>query len=479
MTNTTKQYKIYCAGKFITTENILKVEEPYTQKIFAETFLATEKHFEDATQSAVSVQAKMAKLSTYKRYIILKEIAEKMTERKTEISLALSQESGKPMMYAMGEVDRAIQTFVIASEEAKRIPGEELMRLDWTPAGEGKMGIIKQFPVGPVAAIAPFNFPLNLAVHKLAPAIAAGCPIVLKPASSTPLSCLLLAEIIDETDLPKGAVSIIPMDRQTGNKLVTDNRYKLLTFTGSPVVGWKMKEQAGEKKVVLELGGNAGVLITKSADIQKALPACLMGGFSFSGQICIHAQRYFVHESHFDEFIALMKTAVEGLKVGDPTKENTEFSAMIDENNAIRMEKWVNEALDLGAKLITGGKRDKTFYAPTILTNVSTQAKVVAEEAFGPVVVIEKYSKFSDALENLNSGKFGLQAGIYTQDITELTTAFNTLEVGGVIHNNVPTFRVDHMPYGGVKQSGLGREGVKYAMADMLEPRVLVMENLG
>jgi glyceraldehyde-3-phosphate dehydrogenase (NADP+) len=472
-------YKIYCAGKFIETSQSLTVQQPYTQEIFAETFLAGEDEFEEATKAAENTRDEMATMPTFQRYEILKEIAEKMTEKKMHIASVLAEESGKPLMYAIGELDRAIQTFVIASEEAKRIPAEELIRLDWTKAGEGKMGVVKQFPVGPVAAIAPFNFPLNLAVHKLAPAIAAGCPIVLKPASSTPLSCLELAKIIDETALPKGAVSILPMNRETGNKLVTDDRYKLLTFTGSPVVGWKMKEQAGEKKVVLELGGNAGVVISESSDIQKALPACLMGGFAYSGQICIHAQRYFVHESKFDEFVAQMKTGVESLKIGNPTDEGVEFSAMIDENNAIRMEEWVQEALDLGATLITGGKRKGTFYAPTILTNVPTNAKVVAEEAFGPVVVIEKFTDFPEALEQLNAGKFGLQAGIYTEKIAELTQAFNTLEVGGVIHNNVPTFRVDHMPYGGVKQSGLGREGVKYAMMDMLEPRVLVMDGLG
>ncbi len=474
-----QKYPIYCAGSFIETPQALFVEEPYTQKKFAQTFLAGDKEFERATQSAEKVREEMVTMPTYKRYTILKQIADTLEERKKQVALILSQEAGKPFFYAHGEVERAVQTFRIASEEAKRIPGEELIRLDWTKAGEGKMGIVKQFPVGLVGAIAPFNFPLNLAVHKIAPAIASGCPIVLKPASSTPLACLELAKIIDETDLPKGAVSILPMDRITGNKLVTDSRYKLLTFTGSPVVGWKMKEQAGEKKVVLELGGNAGVVISESADIEKALPSCLMGGFSYSGQICIHAQRYFVHESHFEKFILLMKQGVEGLKIGDPTDESVQFSAMIDENNAIRMEEWVNEALEMGATLITGGSRNGTLYAPTILSNVPKTAKVVAEEAFGPVVVIEKFSDFSHALDELNAGKFGLQAGIYTEKISELTQAFNTLEVGGVIHNNVPTFRVDHMPYGGVKQSGMGREGVKYAMMDMLEPRVLVMDTLG
>ena len=325
-----------------------------------------------------------------------------------------------------------------------------------------------------MAGIAPFNFPMNLAVHKIAPAIAAGCPIVLKPASSTPLSCLALAQIIDKTDLPKGAVSILPMDRTNGNKLVTDPRYKLLSFTGSPVVGWKMKEQCGEKKIVLELGGNAGVIVAESANLDQALPGCLMGGFSYSGQICIHAQRYYVHESKFDNFMARMKLGAEKLKVGDPCKEDTRFGAMIDEKNAIRVETWVKEALDMGAELVTGGSRKGTFYAPTILTKVPKEAKVVEEEVFGPVVVIESFSEFSEAIAAVNYGKFGLQAGVYTESISELNQAFDQLEVGGVVHNSVPTFRVDHMPYGGVKQSGLGREGVKYAMADMLEPRILV-----
>ena len=473
-----QEYKIYVAGEFMTTEIELLVENPHKLENFAKTYLAGEAEFEKATIAAENTREIMANLPSFKRYKILKEIAEKLTARRENLAKIMAQESGKPMIYSLGEIDRAVQTFVVASEEAKRIPGEELMRMDWTPAGNKKMGIIKQFPIGPVAGIAPFNFPLNLAVHKIAPAIAAGCPIVLKPASSTPLSCLELAKIIDETALPKGAISILPMNRTVGNKLVTDNRYKLLTFTGSPVVGWMMKEQAGEKKVVLELGGNAGVIISESADIQKALPGCLMGGFSYSGQICIHAQRYFVHESKFDEFIEQMKTGVETLKIGAPTEDDVQFSTMIDEKNAIRMEEWVNEAINLGGKLITGGIRDKAYYAPTILTNVPQKAKVVAEEAFGPVVVIEKFTKFEDAINNLNDGIFGLQAGVYTQDIDELNLAFNKLEVGGVIHNNVPTFRVDHMPYGGIKQSGLGREGVKYAMMDMLEPRVLVVDGL-
>ena len=473
-----KIYKIYVAGEFKETTQVLPVENPHTQEVWAQTYLAGVSEFEAATGAAESVRETMANLPTYKRFEILKQISEKLTEKREALAIILAQESGKPMMYSLSEIDRAAQTFLIAAEESKRIPGEELMRMDWTAAGEGKMGIVKQFPIGLVAGIAPFNFPLNLAVHKIAPAIAAGCPIVLKPASSTPLTCLELAKIVDETGLPKGALSILPMDRKTGNLLVTDPRYKLLSFTGSPVVGWKMKDDAGEKKVVLELGGNAGVIISETADIAKALPSCLMGGFSYSGQICIHAQRYFVHESKFDDFISQMKSGVEKLKTGDPIDETVQFSSMIDEKNAKRMEAWVNEAVDMGAILVTGGIRKGTYYAPTILTQVPVEAKVVAEEAFGPVVVIEKFYNFEEAIEKLNAGKFGLQAGVYTNSVQEINQAFNQLEVGGVIHNNVPTFRVDHMPYGGVKQSGLGREGVKYAMADMLEPKILVMETL-
>jgi acyl-CoA reductase-like NAD-dependent aldehyde dehydrogenase len=468
------EYKIYLAGEFKTTDQKLPVENPHTQKVFATTYLAGNTEFEIATQAAVKSQKTMATLPAYKKYEILRSVSDQLRTQKEKLAHILAQESGKPLIYALAEIDRAAETFLIAAEEAKRIPGEEHLRLDWTPAGENQVGIVKQFPIGPVAGIAPFNFPLNLAVHKIAPAIATGCPIVLKPASSTPLSTLELAKILDQTGLPKGAVSILPMDRNTGNQLVTDPRYKLLSFTGSPVVGWKMKQDAGEKKVVLELGGNAGVIIAQSANLEKSLPSCLMGGFSYAGQVCIHAQRYFVHESKFDDFTQAMKKGVESLTSGDPTEKSTQFSAMIDEKNAQRIESWVEEALELGAEMITGGPRKGTYYPPTILTSVPKQAKVVAEEAFGPVVVIEKFKHFQEALNQINAGKFGLQAGVYTEQIDELQQAFDQLEVGGVIHNNVPTFRVDHMPYGGVKQSGLGREGVKYAMMDMLEPRVLV-----
>jgi len=308
----------------------------------------------------------------------------------------------------------------------------------------------------------------------VAPAIAAGCPIILKPASSTPLSSLELARIIDRTALPKGAVTILPMDRQTGNLLVTDARFELLSFTGSPEVGWKMKEQAGKKRVVLELGGNAGVIITAGTDLDRALPRLLMGAFAYSGQVCIHAQRFFVHRSLFADFCRKMAARAEGLKWGDPTDPTTDISTMIDRSNTARMAEWLAEAVAGGAKVIAGGHEREGIFAPTILTDVPRDARVCADEVFGPIITVDPFDSFPDAIDSLNDSRFGLQAGVYTDSIAEMDMAFERIQCGGVILNDVPTFRVDHMPYGGIKDSGLGREGVKYAMRDMLEPRLLV-----
>lgn len=464
---------IYVGGRFIKTAHELTVRNPFNGTIVATTWLAGIPEFELAVKAAQAARLPMQNLPAYKRYEALMYVRKRLTERRGEFGQTIMQESGKPIRYALGEVDRSIQTFTVAAEESKRLP-REYISVDWTPAGEKKEGLIRYFPAGIVAGIAPFNFPLNLAVHKIAPAIAAGCPVILKPSSTTPLSTLLLAEIIDETDLPKGAVSILPMDRETGNILVTDPRFALLSFTGSPEVGWKMKAAAGKKKVVLELGGNAGLIVTKSADISDALAKCIVGAFSYSGQVCIHTQRILVHHELFDEFSNRFSAMVQNLKIGDPELPETEISSMIDEANAIRVENWINEALQAGAKLICGGKREGTLVSPTVLTNTSDSMRVCSEEVFGPVVTLESYDNFVNALSQLNNTRFGLQAGIFTNEISKMNLAFETLEVGGVIINDTPTFRVDHMPYGGVKDSGLGREGVKYAMMDMLEARILV-----
>ena len=466
-------FKIYASGKFLTSDREIEVINPYNGETVARTYLGDENLLEEAVQKAESVAEVMKELPSWKKYRILMQIATVLKENLDDFARLLSLESAKPLKYAVGEINRAIQTFTIAAEESKRLP-KEYIDLDWTPPGENKEGVVRYFPVGLVAGISPFNFPMNLAVHKIAPAIASGCPIILKPSTSTPLSTLKLAQIIDKTALPKGAVSIIPMDRKTGNRLVTDSRFKLLTFTGSPAVGWKMKREAGKKKVVLELGGNAGVIVTGSADMELAVKKCTVGGFAYSGQVCIHAQRIYVHKSVFDEFSNRFILEAQKLKVGDPLEPDTDISSMIDENNAIRVQEWVDEAVAGGAKILTGGKRKGTYFPPTVLSETHKEMKVCSLEVFGPVVTLEPYDNFDDAVKYVNEGRFGLQAGVFTNSIEEMNFAFRNLDVGGVIINDVPTFRVDHMPYGGIKDSGLGREGVKYSILDMTEPKILV-----
>ena len=468
-----EEFKLYLAGKFVTTSSEIEIHNPYKESAFAKTYLAGKEELETAIVAAQKIEKTMRDLPSFQRYEILMQIAQGLRDERDEIAQILSDESGKPMRYAKGEIERSIQTFTVAAEEAKRLPGE-VMSLDWTPAGKGKQGIVRYFPVGLVAGISPFNFPMNLAVHKIAPAIAAGCPIILKPSTNTPLSTLALAKIIDRTSLPKGAVSILPMSRSEGNQLVTDDRFKLLSFTGSPHVGWLMKAQAGRKKVLLELGGNAGMVVTKSTDINLAVNKALIGGFAYSGQVCIHAQRIYVAKEIFDEFAKEFVTKVNALKVGDPTEDSTEISAMIDENNAKRVEAWVNEAIEDGAKVLCGGNRKGTFYEPTVLSDTKPKMKVCALEVFGPVVTLESFENFEDVIDEVNESEFGLQAGIFTNRIDEMDYAFNNLEVGGVMINDSPIFRVDHMPYGGIKDSGLGREGLKYAIQEMMEPRILV-----
>ncbi|MBK9285979.1 MAG: aldehyde dehydrogenase family protein [Sphingobacteriaceae bacterium] len=468
------EYKIYCGGEFISSSDTLPVTNKYTGEVIAQTYLADTNILNKAINSAVLVKAACFHLSSFQKEKILLSITQKLENNINVISELLCMESGKPIRLATAEVKRSIQTFKIASEECKRIP-HELLDLDWTENGKNKTGIVKHFPIGIVAGISPFNFPLNLAVHKIAPAIAAGCPIILKPASNTPLSTLFLAKLINETELPKGAVSIIPMNRITGSLLVDDERINLLSFTGSPEVGWDLKSKCGKKKVVLELGGNAGVIISQKVDVDAIINKCINGAFAYSGQICIHAQRFIVHESNYDAFILEMKKAAMNLKTGDPLNSETDLGPMIDETQAKRVELWVNESIKQGATLIYGGKRTNTFYEPTILTNTTIKMKVNAEEIFGPVICIEKYSgEIDEAIRQLNDTKFGLQCGIFTDSIEELEKVFKNALVGGVIHNDVPTLRFDHMPYGGIKESGLGREGVKYAMMDMLETKILV-----
>lgn len=468
-----EQQKFYLAGKWHSSNSLINVINPHTNKIISVVSEANKEDLNKAILLAEKSQQKLKELSSYERFEILNFISSTIKQNEKKLSELLSKESGKPIKYALGEINRASQTFLIAAEETKRLP-KEYISLDWTEKEKGKEGVVKYFPIGVVGGICPFNFPLNLVAHKVAPAIASGCPIIIKPSSTTPLLALELAKIINQTRLPKGAFSVLPMNRETGNMLVTDERIKLLSFTGSPEVGWEMKKNAGKKKVVLELGGNAACIITSSANIKAAIEKCIIGGYAYSGQVCIHTQRIYIHESIFNSFIKDFIKRIKNLNYGNPLKSNTDISDMIDEKNAIRVEKWISEAQKQGAKILFGGKRKKNYIEPTVISGTNKKMKVNSEEVFGPVVIIEKYKSFSEAVKLVNDTPFGLQAGVFTNQQNEIKQAFEEIEAGSVIINDTPTFRVDHMPYGGVKDSGLGREGIKYAILDMMEPKLLV-----
>jgi glyceraldehyde-3-phosphate dehydrogenase (NADP+) len=351
----------------------------------------------------------------------------------------------------------------------------ETIPLDIHPASKGRTGITRRFPIGPIAAISPFNFPLNLAAHKISPAIAAGCTVVLKPPSKDPLTMLTIAEIIDGTGLPEGAVSILPMTRELGDRMVADDRFKLLSFTGSPGVGWRMKERAGKKKVVLELGGNAGVIVDASAKLDWAVARAVAGAFTYAGQVCISVQRMFIHESIFDTFLERFIEGARALKVGDPLDPETQLGPMVDASQAQRTERWVDEAVAMGGRVLLGGKAEGSFFPPTVLVDTPKEAQICSNEAFAPVVVAFPFADLGEAIREVNDSLYGLQTGVFTNDLDHAWQAFNELEVGGVIVNDVPMYRIDHMPYGGVKDSGLGREGLRWAIEDMTELRIMVL----
>lgn len=468
-----KSTPYFAAGRFRAEGDRMKVMNPYTGKQVGSVVLAGPEVLDGCIRAGMDALEVLSDTPLHQRSQWLAAIAGEMENSRETLAEILMQESGKPIRLAMGETDRAIQTFRIATQEVLRQPGE-YMPVDWTPAGEGKEAWIRHFPAGIVAGISPFNFPLNLSAHKIAPALAAGCPIILKPSSSTPLSALAMAGAIQAAGLPAGSVSVLPMKREHGDLLVTDPRFAVLSFTGSPEVGWSMKSRAGKKKVILELGGNAGVIITPSSDLDLAVNKCVSGGFAYSGQVCIHTQRIFVHREVFDAFSTAFVKAVNRLKAGDPADQNTDISVMIDEANAIRVASWLEEATREGATILTGGQRQGSYLEPTVVTNTKPHMKICELEIFGPVVTLEPYDTLDEAIGWINEGRYGLQAGIFTRHIDEMNQAFRNLQVGGVILNDVPTFRVDHMPYGGVKDSGMGREGVRYAMLEMMEPRILV-----
>ena len=471
----TKPHPIFLAGRWVESPDVLVVENPADASAPAgTTYNATEAQYEEAVEAAVAAFEVTRVLPAYERGRILREISAGIKGRREELARLIALEAGKPIRDAFVEVDRASLTFRLGAEEAERMTGE-VIPLDLLPASKDRVGITRRFPIGPIAGISPFNFPLNLAAHKIAPAIATGNPIILKPPSKDPLTMLTVAEIIEAAGPPAGSVSILPMTRQLGDRMVADPRFKLLTFTGSPSVGWRMKERAGKKKVVLELGGNAGVIVDKTADLDWAVKRCLVGAFAYAGQVCISVQRMFVHEDVWEPFMDEFVAGARALKVGDPLDPTTDLGPMVDANAAGRTQRWVDEAIAMGATVLLGGVADGTFFPPTILTDVPMHAQVCSNEAFAPLVVAFPFHDLGEAIARVNDSMFGLQTGVFTNDLRGAWRAFGELEVGGVIVNDVPTYRTDNMPYGGVKDSGLGREGLRYAMDDMTEIRIMVL----
>lgn len=468
------KYPYYLANRAQQPNADLEVTDKYTGKVVTRVALADAKAIDQAIAAAVEAAEPMRKLRPYERQSILQHCVTRFQERSEELAELLCLEAGKPIRDSRGEVSRLIDTFRVAAEESVRIDGE-LINLEISPRAKGYRGMVQRVPIGPCSFISPFNFPLNLAAHKIAPALAVGCPFVLKPASRTPLGAIVIGEVMAETDLPAGAFSILPCHRDGADLFTIDDRFKLLSFTGSPDVGWDLKARSGKKKVVLELGGNAACIIDADADIADAVDRIIVGAFYQSGQSCISVQRILVHEAVYDEVRERSVERTKRLVMGDPKNEDTFIGPMIDVKEAQRLEQWINAAVSAGANLLCGGKREGPMLEATLLENVPADQSVCTNEAFGPVAVLGKFSDFNAALAEVNYSVFGLQAGIFTRDIYKMQRAWDTLDVGGVIIGDVPSWRVDNMPYGGVKDSGLGREGIRYAIKDMTEERLLVI----
>ena len=454
----------------------LVVTDKYSGRPATRVAKASPADIDRAIAAADAATRAMREFPAYARQNVLMHCVKRFQERFEELAIALCIEAGKPIRDARGEVTRLIDTFRVAAEEAVRIYGE-VLPMDISPRAKGYSGMWKRVPIGPCSLISPFNFPLNLAAHKVAPAIAVGCPFVLKPASLTPIGALIIGETLSETDLPAGAFSIVPCGRDAAGALTTDDRFKLLSFTGSPEVGWALKGQAGRKRVVLELGGNAAVIVDADADLEDAVQRIVYGAFYQSGQSCIGVQRIIAHESIYAQLRERLVAATEKLPMGDPRDEMTFIGPMISEREAERLALWIDGATQKGAKLLCGGTRDGAMLAATLLEDVPRDQPLYCEEAFGPVAVLSRFTDFGDALREVNNSRFGLQVGVFTRDLYKAQAAWNELEVGGVVIGDVPSWRVDHMPYGGVKDSGLGREGIRFAIEDMTEIRLLVIRD--
>jgi acyl-CoA reductase-like NAD-dependent aldehyde dehydrogenase len=467
-------YPIIVGGMKKETAEIADIRFPYTGEIYARVCQASQGDLDEAVTAAVRGFEKTRSLSSGARFHILSCLADEIHDRSDELIDVLVMEGGKTRKFATTEVSRAEVTVRTSAEEAKRIYGE-IIPLDWTDDTEGRMGYLARFPLGVVAGIVPFNFPLNLACHKLAPAIAAGNSIILKPASATPVCSLLLGEMALKAGLPPESVSVVPCPNVRAEQLVRDPRIACLSFTGSCSVGWHLKEIAGRKKVGLELGGNAAVIVHEDANLDLAATRIATGGFMNAGQVCISVQRVLVHRPVYEQTLDKILTAVRGLKVGDPREPATDVGPMIDRAKAQEAYQKVREAVHQGARVLTGGTLEDTLFTPTVIVDTTQDMRVIREEVFAPVISVMPYDAFSEALSIANAGSFGLQVGIFTQNINRVMRAFREMEVGGVMVNDIPTFRVDQMPYGGVKGSGTGREGPRYAIEEMTELRLMVI----
>jgi acyl-CoA reductase-like NAD-dependent aldehyde dehydrogenase len=469
-----QKYKTLIGGKWIEGKEFLEVTNKYNGEVIGSVPVTDKETFEKAIQAAQDGFSLISNMSAYLRSKILEKTSEIIEKNKDEITRIIAMEAGKAWKHAKAEVERSVQTFKFASEEAKSIHGETVP-MDAAVGGEKRIGFYLRFPVGIVGAITPFKYPLNLVAHKVAPAIAAGCSVILKPASMTPLTSLKLGEIMMEAGLPDGALNIVIGSGGTvGDWLVTDERVSMITFTGSPPVGRSIKGKSGLKKVTLELGSNSACIIDESADLDLAIPRCVWGSFAYAGQVCISIQRIYIHRNLFDEFTNRFLESTQKLKLGDPLNPETDVGPMITEDDAKRTENWVNESVQGGAKILIGGKREKNFYYPTVLSNVKPDMKVMAIEIFAPVVSFVPFEDFSDAVRMVDDSIYGLQAGVFTSDIEKAFQAIKGIKVGGVIVNDVPTYRADQMPYGGVKESGIGREGLKYAIEEMTDIKMVV-----
>ncbi|MGD0339327.1 MAG: aldehyde dehydrogenase family protein [Bacteroidota bacterium] len=469
-----REWKFFIDGEWRSSSRHRPVVNPYTRETIGTVAQASAKDILDAFTAAHRAFENTKKLQGYERSAILMEIANALRNRKEELARLITDESGKPIRFSRAEIDRSIFTFIIASEEAKRIYGETLP-LDLTPQSNQRLGILRRFPIGVIAAITPFNFPINLVAHKVAPCIAAGNTVLLKPASSTAAAASAFTEIIAESSLPNGAFNLVTCPGAEAEVLATEPRIAMLTFTGSPEIGWRLKEKAWKKKVTLELGGNAGIIIDEKIALDPIIPRIVQGSFGNAGQSCIAVQRIFVHRSLFEEFREKFVMATQKVVSGDPTNDSTVVGTMIDEAAAIKTEEWIKEAVNLGAKVLIGGTREDAVFAPTVLVQTTNAMKVECREVFAPVVTLTSVDSFNEALRKLNDSQYGLQAGIFTNDLYNAFMAYEVLEVGGVMINDYPTYRVDHMPYGGVKESGMGREGVRYAIEEMTEPKLMVL----